>query len=330
MAGHPALQNESSPSIYRRRGCWLLLWAFVLGVACGCRAKEKTVVAHTLEAIIGDARVEKVTGGFQFTEGPVWVPDGYLLFSDIPANRIYKWVPGASQAEVWREPSGHSNGLTLDRRGRLVACEHDRRVSQTETDGTVTAIAERYQGRRLNSPNDIVVRSDGSIYFTDPPYGLPEQKEGKELDFNGVFRLAPDGTLTLLDDSFERPNGLAFSPDESVLYVDDSYGGHIRAFDVLDDGTLANGRVFADLRNPDAEGVPDGMKVDIEGNVFSTGAGGIWVVAPSGEVLGLIEVPEVPANLAWGGSDLKMLYITARTGLYRIQTQTGGASLVTE
>lgn len=283
---------------------------------------------RTLEAILGGAAVEKVTAGFQFTEGPVWVPEGFLLFSDIPANTIYRWAPGSGSAEVWREPSGHSNGLTLDRQGRLVACEHDRRVSRTEADGAVVPIAERYQGKRLSSPNDIVVRSDGSIYFTDPPYGLPGKTEGKELDFSGVFRLSPDGTLTLLDESFELPNGLAFSPDESVLYVDDSHRAHIRAFDVQTDGTLANGRVFADLTNPEAQGVPDGMKVDVHGNVFCTGAGGIWVIAPSGDVLGVIAVPEVPANLAWGDDDLKTLYITARTGLYRVRTRTGGAPLV--
>ena len=143
------------------------------------------VIRNSLEAIVGSAAVEKVTGGFQFTEGPLWVPEGYLLFSDIPANIIYQWRPGAASAEVFREPSGHANGLTLDREGRLVACEHDRRVSRTEADGTVVAIAERYEGGRLNSPNDIVVRSDGSIYFTDPPYGLPGQKEGREVDSNG-------------------------------------------------------------------------------------------------------------------------------------------------
>jgi gluconolactonase len=283
----------------------------------------------TFEDIVGDAQVEKVADGFQFTEGPVWVPDEYLVFSDIPADTIYKWSPGEGKAEVFRRPSGHSNGLTLDRQGRLVACEHDRRLSRTEPDGTVVTLAERYQGKRLNSPNDIVVKSDGRIYFTDPPYGLPGQSEGKELDVNGVYRLDPeDGTLALVDASFERPNGLAFSPDESVLYVDDSYGGHVRAFDVGEDGMLSNGRVFVKLERPGAAGVPDGMKVDVHGNVFCTGPGGVWVVAPSGEVLGTIDVPEVPANLAWGDEDLKTLYITARTGLYRIRLRTGGAPLV--
>jgi sugar lactone lactonase YvrE len=285
-------------------------------------------VKTTFEAIVGDAAVEKVAGGFEFTEGPVWVPDGYLLFSDIPASTIYRWTPGSVSAEVFRAPSGRSNGLTLDREGRLLACEHDRSLSRTEGDGSVVSLAERYEGKRLNSPNDVVVRSDGSIYFTDPPYGLPRQEEGRELDFNGVYRLAPDGALTLLDDSFDRPNGLAFSPDERVLYVDDSRRGHIRAFDVQADGTLSNGLVFAEIREPGEQGVPDGMKVDVRGNVFCTGPGGIWVLDAAGEPLGVIRVPEVPANLAWGDDDLKTLYITARTGLYRLRVRTGGAPLV--
>jgi gluconolactonase len=296
----------------------------------GCTAKEATVPASQsqapLESILApDAQVEQVAAGFQFTEGPVWHPDGYLLFSDIPADTIYRWTPGEAKATVYRRPSGHSNGLTLDRQGRLIACEHDRRVSRKEADGTLTAIATRYQGRRLNSPNDVVHKSDGSIYFTDPPYGLPGQTEGKELDWNGVYRLAPGGALALLDDSFERPNGLAFSPDEQTLYVDDSYKDHIRAFEVRPDGTLSNGRVFADLSDAAAQGVPDGMKVDRLGNVFCTGPGGIWVVSPEGDKLGRIEVPETPSNLAWGDDDYKTLYITARTGLYRVRTLTGGA-----
>jgi sugar lactone lactonase YvrE len=314
----------------------LLLALAILCTFAGCTAKEETMpaeptVENTFETIMGHrAQVEKVAGGFQFTEGPVWDPHGFLLFSDIPANIIYKWTPGASEAEVYRTPSGHSNGLTLDRAGRLLACEHDRQVSRTERDGTIGTLADRYRGKRLNSPNDIVVRSDGSIYFTDPPYGLPRQEEGKELDFNGVYRLVPDGTLTLLDDSIVRPNGLAFSPDERTLYVDDSAGMHIRAFDVRPDGTLANGRLFAELKEAGKEGVPDGMKVDVRGNVFCTGPGGIWIFSPGGELLGKIETPEVPANLAWGDADLKTLYITARTGLYRVRVQTGGKPLVGE
>lgn len=310
----------------------LLAWA-VLCLTAGCVRRGQRMGASgafdgTFASIVGDAQVDKVADGFQFTEGPVWMPEGYLLFSDIPADTIYRWVPGEAQAQVFRQPSGHSNGLTLDGQGRLLACEHDRRVSRTEPDGTIVTLAERYQGKRLNSPNDIVVKSDGAVYFTDPPYGLPGQSEGKELGFQGVYRIEPDGTLVLLDASFERPNGLAFSPDERVLYVDDTQRGHIRAFDVEEDGTLTNGRVFAELKRAGAPGAPDGMRVDVYGNVFCTGPGGIWVITPDGDVLGTISVPEVPANLAWGGEDLKTLYMTARTGLYRIPLQTGGAPWV--
>ena len=289
---------------------------------------NESIVGDKFEAIVGDAAVEKIASGFEFTEGPVWSPEGYLLFSDIPANTIYWWTPGSASAEIFRRPSGHSNGLTLDREGHLLACEHDRRVSRTEEDGRVVTLADRYNGRRLNSPNDIVVKSDGGIYFTDPPFGLPNREEGKELDFNGVFRLSSDGSLTLLDDTLSLPNGLAFSPDERVLYVDDSHRGHIRAFDVQADGTLSNGRVFAEIRKPgEAVGGGDGMKVDVQGNVFCTGRGGIFVFDSGGELFGSIKVPEIPSNVAWGDDDLKTLYITARTGLYKIRVKTGGAPL---
>jgi gluconolactonase len=194
-------------------------------------------------------------------------------------------------------------------------------------DGTLTILAERYNGKRLNSPNDIVVKSDGTIYFTDPPYGLVNQKEGKELPFQGVFRISIQGKLTLLDDTFERPNGIAFSPDEKTLYVDDSSQKVIRMFDVESDGTITDGRIFADLSNPGETGVPDGMKVDFEGNVFCTGGGGLWVIDPKGKPLGIIQIPEVPSNVAWGDDDFKTLYITARTGLYSIRTTTGGVKL---
>jgi len=272
------------------------------------------------------AVVEKVDTGFRFTEGPVWnAKEDCLRFSDIPANIIYLWRSG-KKSEVFRDPSGHSNGLTYDKQGRLIACEHgNRRVSRTERDGSITVLAERYEGKRLNSPNDVVVKSDGSLYFTDPPYGLKKQKEDKELDFQGVYRISPDGkTLTLLIDDFDRPNGLAFSPDEKTLYIaDSSKRRHIRAFDVKEDGTLANGRLFANLHHDDP-GVPDGMKVDVEGNVYSTGPGGVWVFNPKGELLGRIVTPEVPANCAWGDADWKSLYTTARTSVYRVKLSIQG------
>jgi gluconolactonase len=196
-------------------------------------------------------------------------------------------------------------------------------VTRTESDGTVTVIAERYQGRRLNSPNDVVVAADGSVYFTDPPYGLPNQSEGREIPFNGVFRLAPDGSLSPIAEDFERPNGLALSPDGRTLYVDDTARHHIRAFDVGDSGGVTGGAVFAELRSAEPGG-PDGLKVDVEGNVYCTGSGGIWVFAATGRKLGRIVFPELPANLGWGESDWRTLFATARTGVYRLRVEVAG------
>ena len=272
-----------------------------------------------LAKLVGPGEPERIATDLEFTEGPVWHPDGYLLFSDIPANTIYKWTPD-SNLEKFRSPSGNSNGLTLDRQGRLIACEHgNRRVSRTELDGTVVTLADKYQGKRLNSPNDVVVKSDGSIYFTDPPYGV--QPEDRELDFQGVYRIAPDGALALLADDFGRPNGLAFSPDENVLYVDDTERRHVRAFDVQPDGTLANGRVFAEL----GEHRPDGMKVDVNGNVYVT-ASFVWVFDSMGRHLGNITTPDAPANCAFGGIENKTLFITARSSVYRVELKVQGSS----
>jgi len=266
-------------------------------------------------------QMQEMASGFMFTEGPVWHPDGYLLFSDIPANIIYRWQPGG-HPEPWRTPSNNSNGLTFDRQGRLIACEHGaRRVSRTEADGTLTPLATHYEGKRLNSPNDLVVRSDGSVYFTDPPYGVtPEERE---LSFNGVYRLDPNGTLELLADDFERPNGLAFSPDEGTLYINDTARRQIRAFDLAPDGSLANGRLFAQMES-DMEGGPDGMKLDVEGNIYCTGPGALWVYRPDGELVGTVVGPQRPANLAFGGGDRKTLYLTCRTSLYMLRTRIEG------
>ena len=274
-------------------------------------------------------KVERLGTGFQFTEGPVWnVKGGYLLFSDIPGDRIIKWTPDQGISN-FRSPSGKSNGLTLDRKGRLVACEHaNRRVSLTKEDGTVVTLASHYKGKKLNSPNDVVVKSDGSVYFTDPPYGLNPvfgTWEKQELPFYGVYRVSPDGDLSLLiDDSV--PNGLAFSPDESLLYVADTEMNHLRVFDVKGDGKVANGRVFVEL--PGEPLAPDGLKVDLEGNVYVTGKGGIWVLNPEGKRIGIISVPELPANLCWGDRDWKTLYITARTSLYRVRLNIAGIPLL--
>ncbi len=283
-------------------------------------------VPELLDLIDPDIQIEQIGTGCQFTEGPLWnIKEKFLLFSDIPANQMKKWTP-ESGITTFRDPSGKSNGLTYDKQGRVIACEHaNRRVSRTEADGTVVTIASHYNGKRLNSPNDVVVKLDGSIYFTDPPYGLTAAYgvEGKqELDFQGVYRLSSDGTLTLLVADFDRPNGLCFSPDESILYINDTARMHIRAFDFRRDGTLANGRVFAEEQG--TNGAPDGMKVDERGNVYVTGPGGIWVFNPSGAHLGVIQTPEKAANLAWGGDDWGTLFITASTSIYRVQLKVSG------
>ena len=283
-----------------------------------------------------DVVIERVAGGLAFTEGPVW-RGNTLLFSDIPNNRIVRWRRLPEGPELTTHAIGPSNGLALDRQDRLVAAEHGgRRLTRIADDGTRTALAERFHGKRLNSPNDVVVKSDGSIYFTDPPYAVQKATPGaarpqgwwkaaipgKELEFHGVYRLAPDGALSLLLDDFALPNGLAFAPDESVLYIDDSAHRHIRAFEVRADGSLTNGRIVLDMASNDP-GVPDGMKIDLQGNVFCTGPGGVWVCRADGMLLGRIILPELPANLAWG-EDGTVLFVTARTSVYRLQTGTRG------
>lgn len=275
------------------------------------------------ELISRDASVELLATGFQFTEGPVWLAaEKSLLFSDIPAGRILKLSPDGSTA-IFRDPSGNSNGLTRDCQGRLIACEHgNRRITRTEHDGSLTVLCDRFRGKRLNSPNDVVVKSDGAIYFTDPCYGIrPEQQE---QPVRGVYRLSGEkGEASIVAGDFAAPNGLAFSPDESRLYIDDSERRHIRVFDVAADGSLSNDRLFHDM-NTKVPGVPDGMKVDMQGNVFCTGPGGLWVLGRNGSHLGTIIMPEQPANCAWGDEDWKSLYITARTSVYRIRTRIPG------
>lgn len=290
------------------------------------------------EIVPEPAEIEKLANGFTFTEGPVWIHEGHLLFSDIPNNVINKWTP-TGEVEEFRKPSGAygpegegssagSNGLTLDPEGRVIICEHgNRRITRLEKDGTITVLADRYEGKRLNSPNDAVYKSDGSLYFTDPPYGLEHQDEDpkKELSFNGVYRMI-DGTLQVLYTKLTRPNGLAFSPDEKYLYVANSDPNRKiwMRFEVQSDGSLANETVFYDVTDETESGNPDGMRVDELGNVYGTGPGGVWVFSPEGNHLGTIKPPEVPANCAWGDDDGKTLYMTARTGLYRIKLNVSG------
>ncbi len=289
-------------------------------------------MAAEMDRIVSaDQTVEELGSGYGGdqgpAEGPVWWKDGgYLLFSDIHNNRRMKWAPGEG-VTLFKEPTDRANGLTRDLQGRLIAAEHDsRRVTRLENYGSITVLANSYKGRQLNRPNDVVVKSDGCIYFTDP-WTMPHPQDQWDLEFSGVFRLTPDlGRLTLLIDDFVIPNGLAFSPDESVLYINDSRRGHIRAYDMMPTGSLAlgTGRIFADLTG-ERPGVPDGMKVDIEGNVYCGGAGGVWVMDPTGKLLGIIVHGETATtNIAWGDDDWKTLYITSRNTLMRIKLNIPG------
>ncbi|WP_206018040.1 SMP-30/gluconolactonase/LRE family protein [Rhodohalobacter barkolensis] len=265
---------------------------------------------------------EVVTDGFQFTEGPFWHPDGFLLFSDIPANTIYKWEPGNSESDVYIEPSGNSNGITSSPDGTVLLAQHSGKVSQVNDDLSLSVLAEEFNGNRLNSPNDLVARSDGKIFFTDPPFGVSD--EDRELDFSGVFRLDQDGTLTLLYDGFEYPNGIALSPDESKLYVNDSATGQILRFDLLEDGSVTNETLFASVGERDDTGAADGMKTDSEGRLYSTGPGGLSIFDAEGNRIQIIEFDERITNLAWGDSDYSRIYVTAPNSVYRVQTNVTG------
>ncbi len=277
-----------------------------------------------LAGIVEAGEPQQLATGFVFTEGPLWVHEGYWLFVDVRTSNVYKLVPGG-EAEVVRANSDQSNGMTYDMRGRILVCEMEsRQVQRWESDGSLTPIATHWDGKRLNRPNDVICASDGSIYFTDP--GIRMEEHEKELDFFGVYRLSPDGDLQPIVRDFEFPNGLALSPDERTLYVANTRPDMlIRAFDVQSDGSVANGRVFAELVSDAPEGAPDGMKVDTEGRVFCTGPGGCWVFSPDGEHLGTIVAPEVPANCAFGGDDYRTLFFTARTSVYSVRVTTPGA-----
>jgi len=280
------------------------------------------------------ARPEELATGFAFTEGPVWSPDGDLLFSDPNENTLYRWTRDG-QVSVFRTKSGYagvdisefkqpgSNGLTFDPEGRLTVCQHgERRVIRIEPTGAITVLADRYQGKRLNSPNDLVYKKDGALYFTDPPFGLPKffDDPRKELSFSGVYRVK-DGQVTLVAKDLSGPNGVAFSPDEKFLYVTnwDERKKVVMRYPVKADGTLTAGSVFFDMTSAPGEEALDGMKVDAEGHLFVSGPGGVWVISGEGKHLGTLKFPQLPANMAWGDADGRTLYLTARTSVYRLR-----------
>jgi gluconolactonase len=309
-------------------------------------AVEKTSEVGTIvrldaafdELVPKDARIEKVAGGFQFIEGPLWRPTGVLWFSDVVGNVVRQWSPDGAVTEILK-PGGYDgsalpaggfvgpNGMTADRDGAVLLCQHgNRRIARIDRDRKVTTLVDRFDGKKLNSPNDLVYRSDGSLFFTDPPYGLPKGDDdpAKELKFNGVYRLT-NGKLQPIIKDLTKPNGLAFSPDEKTLYVanSDEKRKIWMRYTVAADGSISDSKVVADVTAEKEDGLPDGLKVDSKGNVYATGPGGVWVFSPEGKHLGSIKPPEAPANCGWG-DDGSTLYMTARTGLYRIKLAVAG------
>jgi len=273
-------------------------------------------------SILETPEVERLATGFGFTEGPLWHPNGYLLFVDIYNDQLLRWSHGQATTMI-RQDTNQGNGLTFDINGNLIMCEGgNRRLSRTEVDGTMTVLADNWQNKRLNRPNDVVCRSDGNIYFTDPEGRVPA--EDRETNNSGVYKVSVDGNVSLSTTDCAYPNGLAFSPNEQILYVTNTRPDqYIRAFNIALDGSLTNSRVFADLSGTE-EGVPDGIKVDIEGRVFCTGPGGTWVFDPEGHMLGKIQTPELPANFAFGDHDRRSLFITARTSVYKVRVTIPG------
>jgi gluconolactonase len=301
-------------------------------------------VDQGLDALIPhDARIEKLAGGFIFTEGPLWRPDGVLWFSDVVGNVVRRWSPDGKVTELFR-PGGYDgnslpaggyigpNGMTAAPDGAVVLCQHgNRRIVRIARDMTMTTLVDAFEGKKLNAPNDVVYRRDGTLFFTDPPYGLPlaDADPMKELPFNGVFKVSDKGRVDVIITDMTRPNGLAISPDDKTLYVansDDSRRVWMR-YDLAADGSVSNGAVFRDVTREPGNRSPDGMKLDVEGNLWATGPGGVWVMSPGGAHLGLIKLPEEPANVAWG-DDGRSLYMTAETSLYRLKTSVVGQKLV--
>src|SRR6266404_9332976 len=332
-----------------------LLAVTLTAVTVSAFAQDIQKLDPVLDRIVApDARLERIATGFnKWSEGPVWTREGSLLFAEIPANNIDQWIPGKG-ASVFMHPSGYegsepykgpepgSNGMTLDADGRVTVAGHARRtvwrMESVDPKAQITVLADTYQGKRLNSPNDLVYKSDGSLYFTDPPYGLPTQSDNdpsKELQVNGVYRIpaarqqkagAPPerDKLQLIIQDLPRPNGIALSPDEKFLYIADSGKKIWMRYRMQPDGSVSDGALFLDSSSDPAAGSPDGIRVDRKGNVYGSGPGGVWIISPEGKHLGTIKIPERVSNVAWGDKDGKTLYITASTGLYRIKLNIPG------
>ena len=346
----PVLLTHRRRSSARLSHAAVVVLGIALAVSSSTSAEERKTVGKVVkvDASLADVLDENATmnvlaEGFEWTEGPLWMTDdgGYLLYSEIPSNTIRRWSAKDGDS-VWMTPSGYtgvadygrepgSNGLNRDQQGRIVMCEHgDRRVSVLTPDGGKMTLVDQFESLRLNSPNDLVVATDGAIYFTDPPYGLPDGMgdDRQELDFCGVYRLGPEGTLKLLTREFARPNGIAISPDGSKLYVaqSDPKEPVIKVFDRTDDGDIRNGKVFHDFSDVAGQhpGLPDGMAIDSEGRLFATGPGGVWIFEADGTVLGRLDTGEATSNCAFGGSDGSDLFITADMYVLRIKTKTTG------
>jgi len=342
--------------------CAVLCFVAFTGAAQAQQSTDKPVmrIDPAFDALISpEAKLELVKGGFGFTEGALWVPErkgGYLLFSDIPANVIYKWNPADDKVSIWLDHSGYtgqdiwrvgfmqtngkdksdpkfeefpmigSNGLALDHEGRvIIATWAGRSIDRIEKNGKRTVLTDRYEGKRFGGTNDLVVAKDDSVYFTDGFGGLRHAADDprKELGFNGVYRVK-DGVVTLVIKDIANTNGLAFSPDQKILYANGSRDRYVKRYDVLPDGSLANGRMLIDMNSKPAHGITDGLRVDSRGNLWETGPGGVWIITPDGKHLGTIALPELGANVEFGDADRKTLYIAARTSIYKIHTNVAG------
>ena len=298
----------------KRANNYLLLSSILIltTIFSGCESQNQPVAGEP----------EVVTDGFRFTEGPFWHPDGFLIFSDIPANTVYKWTPGQSESEVYIDSSGNSNGITAGPDGTIYLAQHAGRISRVGEEMELITVADEYNGMRLNSPNDVTVRSDGMIYFTDPTFGV--SADDRELEFSGVYRLDPEGNLTLLFDEFALPNGITFSPDENHLYVNDSETGQVLRFNVLQNGDIESPIRFANVGEMGELGAADGMKTDSDGLLYTTGPNGLLIFDTNGNQIHQIEFDQQITNIGWGGENNDQLFITAPNQVYRLQMNTRG------